>query len=56
METKTTPSWENTVRDVYKALMEEGPEDRDNSNIIIALVIEMIEDRHPSSVMTWLTK
>jgi hypothetical protein len=54
-EPQTTQSWESTVRDVYKSLME-GEEDRDNSNIIIASVLEMIEDRHPQSVMTWRTK
>jgi hypothetical protein len=36
--------------------MEDGPDDVDNSNIIIASVIEMIEDRHPSSVMKWRSK
>jgi hypothetical protein len=55
MKPVTTQSWESTVRDVYKSLME-GEEDRDNSNIIIASVLEMIEDRHPQSVMTWRTK
>ena len=54
--TQTTPSWENTVRDIYKGLMEDGTDDVDNSNIIIASVIEMIEDRHPSSVMKWGSK